>query len=70
MDKAEDETVISCDSRQIKTSEGGDATERELRRDAARAALKQALIRLAKAKRARHAAQPSEGSASAEGRSM
>lgn len=73
MDKAGDETDISCGSRQMERSGGGEASELQLRRDAARAALKQALIGLAKAKRRRHAEQPStdsEDSASTDGRSM
>ena len=53
MDKAGDETVISAIFRQAGAS-GGDAAERQLRRDAARAALRKALVDLEKARRARH----------------
>lgn len=58
MGKTGDETDISTVSRQVERRGGGDAKERQLRREAARAALKEALIGLAKAKRARHASSP------------
>lgn len=60
--KTGDETDTSTVSRQAERSGGGYATELQLRREAARAALKKALVELARAKRARHAAQPSTGS--------
>lgn len=59
MTKTGDETDISTVSRQVERRGGGDAAERQLRRDAARAALKKALVELEKAKRARHASAPS-----------
>lgn len=59
MDKTGDETDISQVSRQMERSGGGDAAELQLRREAARAALKESLVGLAKAKRARHHARSS-----------
>lgn len=59
MDKAGDETGMSQVSRQAKaTGEGGGTAERELRRAAARARLKEALAALARARRARHDGRP------------